>query len=588
MFTLFVLLLQRLGIILVLAFLLVNVRFFRQVINDNSWHAKLILIVIFTIFTVISNLTGVEITRGNTLIQTPFLTTLPQSDSIANTRTLVISVAGIVGGPLVGGFVGLFGGIHRVLQGNFSDYFYIISSILVGLFTGFSGRWLKRAKTYPAPWISALLGIVAEAIQMGFIAVFSGLSLVKLIMVPMMLLNSIGAFVFISIINAYLSNEQQLMAVQTRDVLSLADKTLPYFRQGLNANSALKACEIIKAYTNFDAVGITDRVNVLAHVGAGRDHHLAEEAVLTDLSKHVIASGQARYAYRKSDIGCPHPGCPLAAAIVLPLKIDHQTIGALKMYFTKAEKLTSVEKNLAGGLASIFCSQLALGVAEEQSKLVRDAEIKSLQAQINPHFFFNAINTVSALMRTDVTKARAALMQLSTFFRSSLQGVRETQISLKQECEHVNSYMSLEQTRFPDKYQVIYLLQTKDDVKVPPFCLQVLVENAIRHAFVGRKQNNQIIISVLPQGDQMRLSVADNGVGIPSELIHKLGQEVMTSTTGTGTALVNLNRRLIGLYGRSAALQIKSSSQGTDVSMLIPLQAKALPNSIFNDSEAPS
>lgn len=118
--------------------------FFRRLIKQNNLQAKCALIAIFTVFTVISNLTGVEITHNNTLIQTPFLTALPQSDSIANTRTLVITVAGIVGGPLVGSIVGLLGGIHRVIQGNFSDFFYIPSSILAGLFTGAAGNFLKK------------------------------------------------------------------------------------------------------------------------------------------------------------------------------------------------------------------------------------------------------------------------------------------------------------------------------------------------------------------------------------------------------------------------------------------------------------
>ncbi|MBU7472442.1 sensor protein LytS, partial [Lactiplantibacillus plantarum] len=104
-----------------------------------------------------------------------------------------------------------------------------------------------------------------------FIGAFSGLELLKLIFIPMIGLNSIGSFIFVSIINAYITNEQQLKAVQTHDVLNLTDKTLPYFRQGLTIHSATKVCEIIKRYTNFDAVGITDTTNVLAHVGAGHD-----------------------------------------------------------------------------------------------------------------------------------------------------------------------------------------------------------------------------------------------------------------------------------------------------------------------------
>lgn len=101
------------------------------------------------------------------------------------------------------------------------------------------------------------------------------------------------------------------------------------------------------------------------------------------------------------------------------------------MYFTDHHDLTFVEKQLAEGLAKIFSSQLELGAVETQRKLLQDAEIKSLQAQVNPHFFFNAINTISALVRIDHEKARQLLLQLSHFFRSNLQGARNNTITIE-------------------------------------------------------------------------------------------------------------------------------------------------------------
>lgn len=95
---------------------------------------------------------------------------------------------------------------------------------------------------------------------------------------------------------------------------------------------------------------------------------------------------------------------PLHAAIVLPLTSNGNTIGTLKMYFKSPAGLSQVEEELAEGLAMLFSTQLELGEAELQSKLLKDAEIKALQAQVNPHFLFNAINTISALCRTDVEK----------------------------------------------------------------------------------------------------------------------------------------------------------------------------------------
>lgn len=571
---LFLLLLQRLGIILVLAFLLVNNHFFRQIIQERSRRSQVILILIFGVFVVIANLTGVEITNTQALVEKPILTGISHTDSLANTRTLVITSASLVGGPMVGAVVGLIGGIHRYIQGGFSSSFYIVSSAIVGWIIGKAGDYLKGSQLYPSEMQVASLGVCAELIQMVFIGIFSGWDLVKLIFIPMTLLNSVGATIFLMILKTYLSNEQQLRAVQTRDVLELTNETLPYLRQGLNQVSARHVCEIIKSHTNFDAVGLTDRVNVLAHVGAGQNHHIAGQPVKTDLSKNAIAKGMIQIAYSKQEIRCPDDACPLCSAIVIPLKINSKTIGALKMYFVDTEKLTVVEKNLAEGLAQIFSGQLAIGIAEEKTKLANDAEIKALQAQINPHFFFNAINTISALMRFDVEKARTALFQLSTFFRTSLQGGQEKEISLKQEKSHVDAYIGLEQLRFPDKYQLKYDVHVSENVLLPPFFLQILVENAVRHAFKERKKANCINVTIKPKTDTFIVQVSDNGIGIKPEILPRLGESMIKETTGTGTALVNLNNRLTVLYGSRSRLHFESSSSGTKVWAELPIRGE--------------
>src|SRR5699024_11208295 len=132
--------------------------------------------------------------------------------------------------------------------------------------------------------------------------------------------------------------------------------------------------------------------------------------------------------------GCNHPECPLEAAIVVPLRVKNDVIGTLKLYFTNRHDVSHSDKQLASGLAEIFSSQLELGQAETQSALVRDAEIKSLQAQVNPHFFFNAINTISALVRIDSEKARKLLLQLSQFFRSNYKVHVTIRFHLKRNC----------------------------------------------------------------------------------------------------------------------------------------------------------
>lgn len=578
MLNLALLMLERVGIVIILAFLLVNVRPFRRLLFEPRTVANQAkLIIIFGVFAIIANVTGIEVDSQNHLVATGILLHLPDQNSIANARLLAVTVAGIIGGPMVGGVVGLIAGLHRIMQGGPAAWFYVPSSVIIGALSGvvYRRHFSQHKKLMPiTPLQGLIVGFAVEALQMLFVLLFSptGWQLVKLIALPMITINALGTFIFLSIIQLFLNQEQETRAMQTHDVLELADRTLPYFRAGLNAQSAQKVAQIIQKYTNFAAISLTDTSHILTHVGAGSDHHVAGTKIVTKLSASAIAHNEIRIAHSKREIGCTHPDCPLAAGIVIPLDVHDQVVGALKMYATDTSFITPVEEQLAQGLGSIFSSQIALGAAENQSKLVKDAEIKSLQAQINPHFFFNAINTISATIRLDSEKARQLLLQLSTYFRANLIGVRETEITLAQEQAHVQAYLGLEQTRFPGKYTITFNIQTKTTVLLPPFTIQVLVENAIKHAFTGKKSGNHIWIDATQQADQLNIKVTDNGNGIDPAILQHLGQQVIASSSGSGTALQNLNQRLTGLYGPDSHLQFHSDQQGTTVTAYLPFK----------------
>ena len=135
-----------------------------------------------------------------------------------------------------------------------------------------------------------------------------------------------------------------------------------------------------------------------------------------------------------------------------------------------------------------------------QSKLLQDAEIKALQAQINPHFLFNAINTVSALCRTDVEKQGSYYCSLACI-SVVICKARQLLIPLEQELNHVQAYLSLEQARFPNKYEVkMYIEDELKTTLVPPFVLQLLVENALRHAFPKKQPVCEVEVHVLKRG----------------------------------------------------------------------------------------
>ena len=366
MLNLIILMIERVGLIIIVAYMLMNIRYFKTMLTKrHRLSTKVQLILVFGIFAIISNFTGVEISKDQ-VVSDQLFTTLAANASLANTRVLTIGVSGLIGGPFVGVSVGIISGIHRFTQGGEAAFIYVVSSILIGLFTGLYGMKTMKKNHYPTVIEGIIIGALAEGIQMLSILILSSnvqdsIELVRFISVPMVLINSLGTAIFLSIIRTTLQQEEQTRAVQTHDVLQLANETLPFFRQGMHEESCTAAAEIIMRFIKVSAVSITNQERILAHVGAGSDHHIPSNEILTDLSKEVLREGKVKEAFTHKEIGCHHKGCPLEAAIVIPLKSKGMTVGVLKMYFADKNELTYVIKQLAQGLVTIISSQIELG-----------------------------------------------------------------------------------------------------------------------------------------------------------------------------------------------------------------------------------
>jgi two-component system sensor histidine kinase LytS len=550
---------------------------FRQIIhNEHGFKEKMMLIAVFGTFGVISNYTGIEIHQGLIASQV-WQTEVDYDSALANTRILGVALGGLLGGPLVGLGVGMIAGFHRFTLGGYTAVACGISTLLAGIVTGLIGEHLRKNGKNTL-WSAVAIGIIMECIQMGIILLVAkpfeaALELVQVISIPMITVNGFGTLLFMLIIQSILQEEERTRALQTNKALYIAHQTLPFFRQGLNAHSCKEAAAVILKSTNADAISITNKSQVLAHVGVGSDHHVPMQSLSTQLTKNALEQGRVLKAKSREEIQCFHEHCPLQAAIVLPLKVHNETVGTLKLYFKNPNQMDQVEQELAEGLGKLFSTQLELGEAELQSKLLKDAEIKALQAQVHPHFLFNAINTISVLCRTDSEKARQLLLQLSVFFRSNLQGARQTLIPLHKELEHVEAYLSLEKARFPDKYTVSVAIEPSlEEVLIPPFTLQPLVENAVRYAF--SKRRGHVSIKAYQEKDKMILITEDNGNGMPSHLLDTLGKHTVKSTEGTGTALYNISKRMKEIYGEDGAFHIESEPNvGTKVVITVPLNS---------------
>lgn len=221
------------------------------------------------------------------------------------------------------------------------------------------------------------------------------------------------------------------------------------------------------------------------------------------------------------------------------------------------------------GLANHFAMQLKIAKMEAQKEALRRAEITTLQSQINPHFLFNSLNTISYFCREKPEKARELLLALSSYFRNTLESV-DFMVTLDTELEHVKAYTKLEEARFESRLQVVFEAENEDlTCCVPNLILQPLVENAIHHGAMNRENGvGKVVVRVRREEKNTIIDIMDNGPGIDYKIIRSLhgGEEVKHR----GIGLMNVQQRLISIYGKDYGLQIVSSETGTDVRMKIP------------------
>ncbi len=210
----------------------------------------------------------------------------------------------------------------------------------------------------------------------------------------------------------------------------------------------------------------------------------------------------------------------------------------------------------------------------EQLKLrtsIKESEAKVLKAQMNPHFMFNALNSIRALIYEDPTKAQQSITQLSNILRSSLIADRRTTISLKEELRTVEDYLALEKVRYEER------LQTKWDIndntlgiQVPPMMLQTLVENAIKHGVQKAIDWGFVEINTSIVGNQLYIKIRNTG---------QLRSTDSDSESG-GFGLKNTAQRLDILYGSEASFKIYQEDGLTVCAEIV------LPNNSFDKKNA--
>ena len=240
----------------------------------------------------------------------------------------------------------------------------------------------------------------------------------------------------------------------------------------------------------------------------------------------------------------------LDAAVILEKKI------ALSMIITNSIGVFLIvmvvdrSKKLVDG-------QVNLIKLKEENKI---AELKALKAQIEPHFLFNSLNVIAAYCRTDGEKARNLILNLSDYFRGTLE-IEGDFSTLQEELALVKAYVSIEEARFLNRLKVEFFIDdTLLDIKFPILIIQPIVENAIKHGILKKIEGGTVKIKIYDDDDEVYVEITDNGVGFKNSY----------SSSSTGLGLKNVENRLKLLYGEKYNINIASSDKGSTVSFYIP------------------
>jgi two-component system sensor histidine kinase LytS len=548
----------KVSIIIVVAYLFSTTKVFRKTLNRETFllKDKLLMSVFFGGIGILGTYSGI-----------PFM------GALVNNRVIGVVIGGLIGGPFVGFMSGLIAGGHRfaIDIGGFTALSCGISTIIEGTLAGYFSSFYYNADNKVS--FAFLTGVITETIQMLIIVAIArplsdAITLVGIIAVPMTLVNSVGISIIIAIIQNLRRQNDAQAAIRAQMALRIANKTLPYLKKGLTKTAAEKTSQIIYEMADVDAIAITDNEKILAHIGDASDHHFSGDGLHTQITKNVIADGEFKIAYSKEAIACDTPNCVLKSAIIAPLKIGEQTIGTLKLYNSKNNEIRKVDLELVLGLASLFSTQLELSKIENQSKLLAKAELKALQAQINPHFLFNTLNTINSLIRIDPDDARRQLVNLSDYLRHNLHLINDL-VTLEKELVHVRSYLELEKARYSDRLIVEYQVDVNLNYKIIPIIVQPLVENSIKHGIFAQSDSGKIKISFTEDENFLKIQVHDDGIGINK---FKIEQLLSGEYPGDSVGIINTHKRLLNMYGADHGLKINSQpGVGTSVIIQIPL-----------------
>ena len=485
--------------------------------------------------------------------------------AILNTRNVGVIAGGILGGPYVAIITGLVAGIHRAFinLGKETAIPCAIATITGGFLTAYVHRFIKSKDKI---FFGFFLACVVENLSMGLILIILkdkilAQNIVANFYVPMVFMNSIGSSVLILLVEDIIQKSELIAGRQAKLALEIANKTLPYFRETENLN---KVCKIIAEDLGAKATVITNKKEIIAGFSFDKDE-IKKADIKSNNTRKVLKTGEAMLVIKEDDEIIedfldisPH----IKSCIILPLKEKNGISGTLKIFFDTAEKITDKNRYLMIGLSHLISTQMEISKVENLISLLKYSELKALQSQINPHFLFNVLNTMTSLIRTNPEKAREVTIDLSNYLRYNLDNNVKS-VELIKELNQVDTYIKIEKVRFGDKLNILYDVdESLYNFQIPSLIIQPLVENSIKHGILKKRDNGCVKIIIKKIDKDIEVTIEDDGIGIEQSIIDNLDKQIKENI-----GLKNVHQRLKLLYGEG--LNIKKLDQGTRIKFKI-------------------
>lgn len=549
MFNLFSHLFNNLGYIIAIAFFFTKLKSAKDIFTRKQYSKKdvVILSCFFSILAIIGTYTGVDY-RG----------------AIVNIRNIGVVVGGILAGPEVGVLAGFLAGLHRL----FIDVDPIttapcaIATMLGGFITAYLYKKCNEKNFYLYGFLG---GFLVENLSMLLILIMGknfelAKDIVSNIYFPMILANAVGVSIVLLIIQDILQEKDIIAGKQAKLSLEIANKTLPYFRNGESLN---EVCKIISDSLGAKAVVITNEKYITASYSSSEDFKIEHTDIKSEVTKQVLRTGKICIIGQCEDIS--HFQCvsgKIKSCIISPLFQGEKVSGTLKIYFDTKENVTASNQYLVEGLSLLISTQLELSSVENLKTMAKEAELKALQTQINPHFLFNALHTTAFFVRKDPAKAREIIIDLSTYLRYNLENSCKL-VSLEMELEQVKAYFNIEKARFGDK--ITLNIDVDEEIKntnIPSLIIQPLVENSIKHGLLKKREGGFVNIIAKKESNGCLIIIEDNGVGIEQNIINNLNERI-----DKNIGLKNVHNRIKLIYGKG--LTIKRLETGTRISFHI-------------------